>query len=302
MSRGEASQRIDPKLLREESAIAQKFMQRTPWEMIIWGLGNFAVWVSVWPLYFTGVIPLWVGFVISSVCCTLAYLPSHEAQHQTIARKGTRLFWLNELVGHLSTVPIVLPYKAAWIQHREHHAHANDPELDPDFGYHGQTFFVHFWNSIQNRQPGRQADLARKTFEQSQDPEIPRAVLEASVLKIGYYVILVSLAWSGLAIEAFLLWWLPRQIGYSYLTACLAWAPHFPYAETGRYRDTRAWKSPIGTILSFGMEYHQIHHLFPRIPLFQTATAYWEMRELLATRGVRDDRPDAFSAADVQIG
>ncbi len=40
---------------------------------------------------------------------------------------------------------------------------------------------------------------------------------------------------------------------------------------------------------------HQIHHLFPRIPLFGTGPAYWEMRELLATRGVRDDRPDAVS-------
>jgi beta-carotene hydroxylase len=86
----------------------------------------------------------------------------------------------------------------------------------------------------------------------------------------------------------------PVIFGIAYLTTCLGWAPHFPYEETGRYRDTRAWKSRIGTILSMGMEYHQIHHLFPTIPLFQTARAYWEMRELLAKRGVRDDRPDAL--------
>ena len=47
-----------------------------------------------------------------------------------------------------------------------------------------------------------------------------------------------------------------------------------------------------------GMEYHQIHHLFPRIPLFGTGPAYWEMRELLAKRGVRDDRPDALPIAN----
>jgi len=47
----------------------------------------------------------------------------------------------------------------------------------------------------------------------------------------------------------------------------LAWAPHHPMREKGRYRDTRIWKSPVGTVLSSGMEYHFIHHLFPSIPL-----------------------------------
>ena len=43
------------------------------------------------------------------------------------------------------------------------------------------------------------------------------------------------------------------------------------------------------TILSMGMEYHVVHHLFPKIPLFQTGPAYWEMRELLLSRGIRND-------------
>jgi beta-carotene hydroxylase len=45
----------------------------------------------------------------------------------------------------------------------------------------------------------------------------------------------------------------------------------------------------VGTILSMGMEYHVVHHLFPKIPLFQTGPAYWAMRDLLAERGIRND-------------
>ncbi len=280
--------------MREEAAIAQKYMKRVPWEMVAWGIGNFAVWLSLWPLTFSGVLPLWAAFLVSTLCCTLAYLPSHDAQHQNIARKGSKLHWVNELVGHVSLIPIVLPYKIAWIQHREHHAHANDPELDPDFGYRGDNIWQAVWNGIVSRQPAAQDAMIRKAMDQSSDPTVPRAIAEGALLNTSYYVILTVLAWSGFAIEAALLWWLPRHVGFTYLTTCLAWAPHFPYEETGRYRDTRAWKSPIGTILSVGMEFHQIHHLFPRIPLFQTAPAYWEMRELLAKRGVRDDRPDAL--------
>lgn len=47
--------------------------------------------------------------------------------------------------------------------------------------------------------------------------------------------------------------------------------------------------SPVGTIASMGMEYHVVHHLYPSIPLFQTGTAYWAMRELLVERGCRID-------------
>jgi beta-carotene hydroxylase len=289
------------KLMREEAAIAQKYMKRTPWEMVAWGLGNFVIWLSIWPLVFTGVLPIWGAFLLSTLCCTLAYLPSHDAQHQSIAKKGSKLHWLNELVGHVSAIPIVLPYKVAWIEHREHHAHANDPELDPDFGFNGKNVWRAVWNGIQTRQPGAQDATLRQVLEQSNDPTIPRAIAEGALLNLSYYAILTLLAWSGFAIEAFFIWWLPRHIGFAYLTTCLGWAPHFPYQETGRYRDTRAWKSSIGTILTFGMEYHQIHHLFPTIPLFQTAPAYWEMRPLLAKRGVRDDRPDALKIGTARM-
>jgi beta-carotene hydroxylase len=292
---------LDRRLLREEAAVARKYMQRFPWEMVAWGLGNFAVWLSIWPLTLSGVLPLWGAFLLSTLCCILAYLPSHDAQHQSIAKKGSKLHWVNELVGHVSTIPIVLPYKIAWIEHREHHAHANDPELDPDYCYNGKNVWQAVWNSIQSRQPREQAEIVRATLERSSDQTIPRALTEATALNMLYYVVLTALAWSGFAIEAFLIWWLPRHIGYAYLTIFLAWAPHYPYAETGRYRDTRAWKSPVGTILSMGMEYHQIHHLFPRIPLLQTGPAYWELRELLAKRGVRDDRPDALRAVSSDV-
>ncbi len=155
--------------------------------------------------------------------------------------------------------------------------------------------FQAIWNGMQSRQPGARAEILSKVLERSNHRDISLAVIEGMLLNMAYYIILAALAWSGYALEAFFIWWLPRHIGMAYLTTCLGWAAHFPYEKIGRYRDTRAWKSPVGTILSMGMEYHQIHHLYPRIPLFQTGPAYWEMRALLARRGVPDDPPDALA-------
>jgi beta-carotene hydroxylase len=279
--------RSDRALMREEREIARKYLGRVPWEMVAWGLGNFVLWVSLFPLVIHGVMPLWLGFVIATVCCTLAYLPSHEAQHSIISTEGSKLRWLNELVGHVSLIPLVFPYRIAWITHRQHHAHANDPELDPDYPVHADTWYRSVWNSFRTRQGGNEAYAA--CLRRSNDPTVGRAAAEGAVLNLFYYAVLTGMAWSGHALEAAFLWWLPRHIGFSYILVFLSWAPHFPFTGTGRYTDTRAWKSPIGTVLSLGMEYHVVHHLFPKIPLLQTGPAYWELRDLLAKRGLRID-------------
>jgi beta-carotene hydroxylase len=278
----------DRALMREEYAIARKYLGRVPWEMVAWGLGNFALWLSLWPLVLTGVMPLWLGFIVSCICMSLAYLPSHEAQHSIIAAEGTKWRWLNELVGHVSTIPLVFPYRVAWLTHRQHHAHANDPLLDPDYFVKGDSWWQSVWNALKVRQPSKNAGYKR-ALEQSDDPMVGRALAEASLHSLSFYAILTALAWSGYAIEAALIWWLPRHIGFSYLLIFLSWAPHHPMSGKGRYSDTRAWKSPVGTLLSMGMEYHVVHHLFPKIPLFQTGRAYWEMRDLLLERGIRNE-------------
>jgi beta-carotene hydroxylase len=256
--------------------------------MVAWGLGNVLFWLALWPLTLTGTLPLWAGFLLATISISLCYLPSHEAQHSIIAAEGTRLRWLNELVGYVSILPLVLPYRIARLTHHEHHAHANDPLRDPDHYNQADTWWESIWRGVQSRQPGAENPYS-SFLTDSEDPEVRRALLEGLCLRSGHYIVLAVLAWSGFAIEAALLWWLPRHIATSYIQLVLSWAPHHPMVEQGRYRNTRAWRSPLGTLLSLGMEYHLIHHLFPKIPLTQTPAAWRAMRDLLETRGIRND-------------
>jgi len=104
--------------MRLEKTIADTIHGRpAPGVPSCWGLGNLVVWLSLWPLTLSGVLPLWIAFPIATLNVMLSYLPSHEAQHRIIAQEGDRLFWLNELVGHLSTIPLVLPYDVARLTH-----------------------------------------------------------------------------------------------------------------------------------------------------------------------------------------
>ncbi|MEM6535801.1 MAG: fatty acid desaturase [Pseudomonadota bacterium] len=271
-------------LLRQEREIARRHIGKFPYFAVAWAFINLAIWLSLWPLVLMGYLPLWLGFVIAAVNVTLCYLPSHEAQHDIIARPGEPLRWLNELVGHLSVIPLAVPYRVLRYTHLEHHKHTNDPQRDPDHSTHAAGPLSAIWKSIKNRQP-----RAEGGFNGYADAlyRIGRGdlVVEGALATLAFYTFLIAMAWSGLALEAALLWWLPRHIALTYIQFYLSWAPHHPGTRTGRYRNTRSFRSILGNLGSLGMQYHIVHHLHPRIPLYRTPMAYWEMKPILEARG-----------------
>ena len=266
-----------------ERRIAGKFMHIVPWGAVVWGIGNFILWLSLWPLVLMDIIPVWLAFPIATLNVMLSYLPSHEALHNIIAGKGRPLRWLNELVGHVSTIPLVLPYRVLRATHMEHHAHTNDADLDPDIEVSRRSKLDFFKQSLLNRQPdSSKQDVYGATMERL---GLSHMMIDALVFNAVYLLLMFTLAWSGHAIEAALLWWIPKQIAITYIEYYLSWAPHTPGVEKGRYRDTRAFKSKLGNLFSMGMQYHIVHHLYPRIPLSLTPAAFRALKPILQRRG-----------------
>lgn len=265
-----------------ERKIATKYMRIVPWGAVAWGLGNCLIWLALWPLVLMEILPLWLAFPIATLNVMLSYLPSHEAQHNIIAGKGQPLRWLNEFVGHVSTIPMWSPFRVLRHTHMEHHAHCNDPALDPDYSVHAKSDWHFLWNSILSRQPFYGDDAYPKALMRTGHGNI---LIDAIAYNVIYLLVLFTLAWTGYAIEAALLWWLPKHIGITYIRYYLSWAPHHPGKQTGRYGDTRAFKSKLGNLGSMGMQYHIIHHLYPRIPLSLNPSAYRELKPILERKG-----------------
>ena len=278
-------------LMRLERSIAEEFMGGLPWGSITWAFTNLAVWLSLWPLTLSGMIPLWAAAPIATVNVILSYLPSHEAQHRIIAREGERLFWLNELVGHLSPVPLGLSYEAARLTHYEHHKHANDPEFDPDFNTKSDSGWHMIVKDIgsQLRAVTKMSTAYAKALGRLGTEEARRAGAAALVYALATNALLFGFAWAGYALEVAALVWLPRIVGGVYIRFFLSWAPHHPAKDLGRYRDTRGFRSRLGNILTMGMQYHIIHHLYPRMPLFRHPAAFRALRPILVARGCRLD-------------
>lgn len=280
---GDLSALSEAELRKLENRIARTYADRLPWEIVIWAFGNMAVWLALWPLVLFGVIPLWLGFIIATITMSLVYLPTHGAQHDIIARKGQKLRWLNEAVGHATSWMIIYPFEVLRVTHMDHHRHTNDPELDVDITSKAPGPISAIWETIRQRQPDgkRPGDYLNSVVRNGREDLILLAVL----YRLGFIAFLGAMAWSGYALEALLLWWLPYQIAITYILFFLSWAPHHPNEEQGRYRDTRSWKSAVGNIGSMGMQFHIVHHLHPYIPLCDTPAAYREMRPILEARG-----------------
>ena len=45
-----------------ERKIAAKYMGHFPLGIVLWGFTNTAVWLVLWPLVLTGIMPLWLAF------------------------------------------------------------------------------------------------------------------------------------------------------------------------------------------------------------------------------------------------
>ena len=266
-------------LAEKEKQIARQFIGKTPWFMIIWWGMNLSVWFMLWPLTLYGLIPLWSSLFIASICACLCYLPSHEAQHGNIMKRSSPYFWINELVGYISVIPLLSGYRILRETHMLHHKYTNHPEKDPDITFKSKNFLHALWvNGVITRQSKNGYDLSNEFYQKNISK---RAISEHLYFYWFHWILMISLAWTGHGLVALCIWWIPRMIGTAYLQITLGWLPHRPMEKQGRYKDTRGWKAYTGTMLTQGMEYHIIHHLYPSIPLHKTPSAFRDMKHIL---------------------
>ena len=265
----------------KEKAIAKSFSQRFQWEMILIGLGQAVIWLSLWPLFLNGIIDLWVGFLIASLCACFAYLPSHEAQHGNYSRGNPKLRWLDVFVGHITLITLMYSYHLLRVTHMKHHAYTNDPEKDPDY-LNAHTSSV--LKVIKNVLDGSTVDFGKYLEVFSADKAFVNSFEKAIPIAFLYRFILLMLV-IIFPLETLLLWWLPAKIGTVYTTVFFSYFPHLG-TSTGRYQNTRFWSHWMPRYLNHSMQLHFIHHLHPGIGHYDEPQAVEALKPFLIARKV----------------
>lgn len=266
----------------KEKEIAKSFSKRFQWEMIAIGLGQIAVWLTLWPMVIYSIIPLWAGFLIATICACFAYLPSHEAQHGNYSRGNPKMKWLDGFVGHLTLITLAIPYHLLRVTHMKHHAYTNNSIKDPDYdNSHGPLFSV-IKNSLDGTSINYQKFLEVFESDKAFTESFNKAVLLLLLFRASMMVLVVLFP-----LETLLLWWLPAKIGTVYTTVFFSWYPHQETGE-GRYKDTRFWSHWIPRFFNHSMQLHFIHHLHPGIGHFDEPKAVEALKPFLIARKVPD--------------
>lgn len=264
---------------RAERAVARQFIGRFQWQMIAIGLGQSFTWMAVYGLVIAGRLPIWLGFVIATVCCSLAYLPSHEGQHGNLSGRRRGWKWIDPLVGQISLIPLRQSHQVLKVTHMKHHAHTNNPTLDVDHhcmegGLLNAAISVHrgFRPAVLEANAERDPKFAAG---------IARGMPVARLLGATLLVMVVLFPF-----ETLFVWWLPSALAQSYLFVYFGWQPHRPGDKVGRDADTRFWTTLAPRYLFQSMQTHIIHHMYPTIPHWDEPKAMEALHPFIVERGV----------------
>ena len=270
--------------IEAERKIARTFMGRIEWEMILIGVLQFTTWIATWVLVIQGIIPLLVGFLIALFTACNAYLPSHAGQHGHLSGGRKNLQWLDYLVGQISVIPLAQSHEILKATHLKHHAHTNDPDMDPDF-FHGNA--KNWWEAAVNVNIAYNDEgPALRAIEnhQENDPKFKEALEKGGSWAFLFYFAQIILA-VLYPIETLLLWWIPKRVATSYLGIVFSYFPHSGL-EKGRYKDTRFWTNRMPRFLNHSMQIHTMHHMYPRICHYDEAKAIEALKPFMIERGM----------------
>ena len=270
--------------IEAERKLARTFMGRIEWEMILIGVLQFTTWIATWVLVIQGIIPLLVGFLIALFTACNAYLPSHAGQHGHLSGGRKNLQWLDYLVGQISVIPLAQSHEILKATHLKHHAHTNDPDMDPDF-FHGNA--KNWWEAAVNVNIAYNDEgPALRAIEKHQenDPKFKEALEKGGSWAFLFYFAQIILA-VLYPIETLLLWWIPKRVATSYLGIVFSYFPHSGL-DKGRYKDTRFWTNRMPRFMNHSMQIHTMHHMYPKICHYDEAKAIEALKPFMIERGM----------------
>ncbi|KAG0325323.1 hypothetical protein BGZ99_000779 [Dissophora globulifera] len=248
--------------------------------------GSLAVWGSV--LYYGAhkrkISPV-LSFPIMTAACFASFTPVHDGTHSSIA-KGPYKKSVNNLVGYLSGIPLIIPFGVYRQLHLLHHRYTNT-DKDPDvwdsrgpmvfrfFKWFGPDFF---W-------------IKSVVLGEIKDAKI----MHSALFYLGIFFMAKKMNDKGMAFVKY--WILPQRAAYWLLVWLFAYVPHRPDGEHQFHANDNVYKmtSVTGGILKsnglnlaiplLNQHLHNIHHLYPQLPFTHYGAIWAKHKDALIAAG-----------------
>ena len=218
--------------LKLENAIAARFWGGIQWRIVVTFSVCAVLWSSVLVLGLNGTIPLWIGLILNTLLAATFYMPMHEAVHKNIWGKVSSGRVVEELIGMLCSVPVLIPFRLHRASHMRHHAYTNDPDRDSDYFSQGElrelplkvlsltsvNALLPLFAFIPPMRKLLHPALARSTKGSADKAE---GLMQLRFWLITHGVLLVAVL-TGFGWPAFLLWYLPARLQTGWLLLVFA--------------------------------------------------------------------------------
>ena len=234
----------------------------------LWHLtGHLGAIVAVGGLIAAGVPGWWALLPVQGMLIVFLFTLEHEATHRT----PFRTVWLNDWVGRLCGVLLVLPFEWFRAFHMAHHRWTNLPGKDPELaGPKPATLRAWVWHVsgvpywISEVRLMARLVAGRVTEDFVAEGAKARVVTEARWMAGVYGLAALSLLWSPVLLWV---WLVPVLLGQPFLRLYLL-AEHGDCPEVvNMFENTRTtFTTALMRWLAWIMPYHVEHHVWPTVP------------------------------------
>jgi len=244
--------------------------------------GHLGLVVGVGALIAAGVPGWWLLLPVQGVLIIFLFTLEHEATHRT----PFRTVWLNDWVGRLCGVLLVLPFEWFRAFHMAHHRCTNLPGKDPELaGPKPATRAAWLWHV--SGLPYWIAEvrlMARLVAGRVEDDFVAegakaRVVAETRGMAVIYGLAGLSLVWTDLLLWV---WVVPVLLGQPFLRLYLL-AEHGDCPEVANmFENTRTtFTTRAVRWLAWNMPYHVEHHVWPMVPFHRLPEVHGMMKDEL---------------------
>ena len=219
---------------------------------------------------------------IQGVLLIFLFTLEHEATHKTPFANER----LNEAVGHLCGIVLLLPFLWFRYFHLAHHRWTNIAGKDPELaGAKPATLRAWIWHVsglpywISELRLLASLGLGRAEADYLPQSARPRMVTEARLMLLVYAVVALSLLVSPILLW---LWIVPVLLGQPVLRLYLL-AEHGDCPQVANmFENTRTtFTTALVRFLAWNMPYHVEHHVFPAVPFHQLPRLHQMMKAQL---------------------
>jgi acyl-lipid omega-6 desaturase (Delta-12 desaturase) len=253
-------------------------------------LGYIAIAYSPWFL-----LPL--AWIFTGTALQGFFVLAHDCGHRSFAKRR----WVNDLVGHILTMPLIYPFHCWRILHDYHHCHTNkllvdnawDPWTQEDYKQ-TNSFLQGFYRALRGRfwWVGSIAHWAALHFDLSQFAERDRKKVKLSIASV---ILFAAIAFPTLIVTTgiwgFVKFWLLPWLVYHFWMSTFTIVHHT--APNIQFRPAHIWNAAeaqlAGTVhcaypwwvefLCHDINVHVPHHVCVAIPSYNLRKAHQSLKQ-----------------------